>query len=193
MEESTRNKQPAKWLQKILQSDKKMKIILIVGMAGILLICLSTFLKPEKSQASTSSSQTMTADQYTQQLEQKLLTLVQNIEGVGQANIMVTLENGVENVYANEEKKNTDKTENINGDQTTKVQQREDYQQNYILVDGSDGKEALIKTQIEPKVKGVVIVCSGGEQALVQQRVIDAVTIALDIDSSKVCVTKLNS
>ena len=60
-------------------------------------------------------------------------------------------------------------------------------------MDGSDGKEALIKTQIEPKVKGVVIVCSGGEQALVQQRVIDAVTIALDIDSSKVCVTKLNS
>ena len=38
-----------------------------------------------------------------------------------------------------------------------------------------------------------LIVCSGGEQALVQQRVIDAVTIALDIDSSKVCVTKLNS
>lgn len=183
-----------KWLQKFLQSDQKIRVIFIIGIIGIVLIFFSQFIGGrESSSEQTASQTTITSDQYTEQLEQKLLKLIQNIEGVGQANIMVTLENGVEYVYANEEKKNTDKTENKQGDETTQVQQREDYEQNYILVDGSDGKEALIKTQLEPTVKGVVVVCDGGEQALVQQRVIDAVTVALDIDSSKVCVTKLSA
>lgn len=46
-------------------------------------------------------------------------------------------------------------------------------------------------TELQPTVKGVVIVCEGGDQPLVQQRVTDAVTIALNISSKRVCVTKL--
>ena len=49
----------------------------------------------------------------------------------------------------------------------------------------------MIQKQLEPTVKGVVVVCEGGDDIGVQQRVIDAVTVALDISSSKVCVTKL--
>ena len=43
---------------------------------------------------------------------------------------------------------------------------------------------------IEPKVRGVVIVCDGGDDPLVVSRVLDAVTKALNISSDKVCITK---
>ena len=36
-------------------------------------------------------------------------------------------------------------------------------------------------------VKGVVVVCSGADNPVVQQNIIDAVTTALDITSVKVC------
>ena len=40
-------------------------------------------------------------------------------------------------------------------------------------------------------VKGVVVVCPGGEEPVVQQRIISAVTTALDISSKRVFVTRL--
>ena len=45
---------------------------------------------------------------------------------------------------------------------------------------------------ITPVVRGVVIVCGGGDDALVVSRVMSAVTKSLDISSDKVCVTKLS-
>ena len=45
-------------------------------------------------------------------------------------------------------------------------------------------------TEVQPVVKGVVVVCDGGDDPVVQQRVIDAVTTALDITSVRVCVVK---
>ena len=43
---------------------------------------------------------------------------------------------------------------------------------------------------IEPKVRGVVVVCDGGDNPLVVSRVLDAVTKSLNISSDKVCITK---
>ena len=41
-------------------------------------------------------------------------------------------------------------------------------------------------------VKGVVVVCQGGDNAAVSQRIVDAITTALNISSKRVCVTKSN-
>lgn len=43
---------------------------------------------------------------------------------------------------------------------------------------------------IEPKVRGVVVVCDGGDDPTVKSRVLDAITKALNISSNKVCITK---
>ena len=43
---------------------------------------------------------------------------------------------------------------------------------------------------IEPKVRGVVVVCDGGDDPVVKSRVLEAVTKALSISSDKVCITK---
>ena len=90
-------------------------------------------------------------------------------------------------------KENIDTTKDYADGETKKEQEKNNYERNVILVQGSNGtREALLKTTIEPKVKGVVIVCQGGENIEVEKRVIDAVTTALDISSSKICVAKLS-
>lgn len=45
--------------------------------------------------------------------------------------------------------------------------------------------------EIEPLVRGVVVACDGGDDPVTAERVLDAVTKALSVSSSKVCVTKL--
>ena len=103
---------------------------------------------------------------------------------------MVTLENGVEYVYATQQTVNTDREEGTNGNSST-LNQRDDTEESIVIVETENGREGLLVTELQPTVKGVVIVCEGGDQPLVQQRVTDAVTIALNISSKRVCVTKL--
>ena len=45
---------------------------------------------------------------------------------------------------------------------------------------------------IEPDVRGVLIVCDGGDNSVIQERVLDAVTKSLNISSARVCITKLS-
>ena len=63
----------------------------------------------------------------------------------------------------------------------------------YLIAGGKNagGKNTDTKTEnIEPKVRGVVIVCGGGDDPAVRARVLEAVTKALDIGADKVCITK---
>lgn len=180
-------------LKALLEGDKKVKVIVLIGIIGILLILLSECVPKaaqKKSPAGENTAEVSIAD-YEKALEEKVGTLVSSIAGVGDARVMVTLESGAQNVYATEEKKNTDTTKDYNGNDPKRVQQKENSEEKYIIVDTVDGKQALLKTQIQPQVKGVVVVCEGGQDVQVQQRIIEAVTTALDVMSNRVCVTPI--
>ena len=58
------------------------------------------------------------------------------------------------------------------------------------VTDSQGTEHALAVTEIEPKVKGVIVICSGGENPIVKQRIAEAVTTALNIPSKRVCITK---
>ena len=180
---------------KYVSGEKGKKIILIAGIAGMVLILLSSFWpKSETATKNEETTTTMTTSEYTDLLQQRLASIVNSIEGVGQSEIMVTLETGLQNIYANQEQKNTDKSQDITGENTTRIQERQDVEQNVILVDDPEGGEkALIKTQLETQIKGVVVVCQGGDDPVVQTRISQAITSALDISSKRVCVTKRSS
>ena len=60
---------------------------------------------------------------------------------------------------------------------------------NEIVITDNDGKkEALVRKIIKPQICGVVIVCEGGGDIKVNERVLKAVSTVLGISSSKICV-----
>lgn len=136
-------------IKKLLDNPKFSKIAIIVGLVAIALIFLSSYID------ASSFTQKTDIDEYCVALEESLLSVVTQIEGVGEAKIFLTMDNSGENVYLN------------NSDTKTK--------------------------SITPVVRGVVIVCDGGDDPLVVSRVMSAVTKSLDISSNKVCVTKLSN
>ncbi len=176
------------------QNDKKVKILTAILIAGIVLIALSEFWPSgQKKSKVVSSSEEQTSQRYTQELEEKIMGIVGSIRGVGDLKVLVTLESSEETVYAQETKTSVDSTKDVMSE-NGKTQRKESTEQKYLLVEGEDGKkQALIKTTKEPEVKGIVIVCEGGDSTAVKAEVINAVTTALDISSSRVCVTKIDS
>lgn len=167
-----------------MQSGKGVKWALVLGICGVLLILLSEWLPARKTTAETPAAKT--AEDYRLEMESNLQELLQSMEGVGTCRVYVTLESGVEYVYAKEQRENSDYKE----EGGEKVSKSADTQENIILIDGSNGKTGLLLTEIQPQVKGVVVVCNGGDTAAVCERVTQAVVTALNISSRRVCVTK---
>ena len=184
-----------KLFSQVFSNDSKWtKAVIFAGFIGIALLLLSSFLPKTSSKATLSEQCTTTSsEEYVKQLEEKVKTLVEKISGVGSSNVMITLENGVENVYANSEKKSTDNTTDNTSSGNSKATDKNNTEQNVVVVDGKDGKQALVVTQKEPTVKGVVVVCDGGDNLTVVQDVTDAVTTALRITSNRVTVVKAAS
>ena len=177
--------------KKLLKGDKAIKALFIVGILGIALIFLSTFTgKKPKEAAESKADGAYTSEAYCEMLEKKLGSIVTDITGSENARVFVTLESGAEYVYANEVKQGTDKVEDQKGEDSKKVQQKDSTEQNYILVEGEDGrKTALLVTELAPKVQGVTVVCDKGNQEAVAEKITDAITTALHITSRRVCVT----
>ena len=54
-------------------------------------------------------------------------------------------------------------------------------------------KDSTTKTkEVQPHIRGVLVVCEGGDDPVAVERITTAVTKALDISTAKVCITKLS-
>jgi stage III sporulation protein AG len=175
----------------VVQDDKKRKLILIAGIILIGIIFLSGFWNDKKdSQAAQSTAQGITEEEYVQQLEKKVKELLRGIDGVGNPDVMLTLESGSEYVYQSETKRSTDRTD-TSGETT---QERLDDEHTIVMVEGDNGKkQALIRTELTPKIQGIVVVCDGADQVSVQTQIIDVLTTAFGISSARVSVAKAAS
>ncbi|WP_101697888.1 stage III sporulation protein AG [Clostridium minihomine] len=192
--ETEKKKGGASWLQQLAENDTYRKIILVLGFLGIALIFLSGLFQNRDAKATNAvveEPQKTSAQEYTQQVEQSLTELIGTINGAGSVKVLVTLERNTQYVYATEEKQVTQSTQDQAANATIKNQANDSRETKYILVKGSDGsQQALAVTEVEPIVKGVVVVCEGGNQPAVQKDIIDAVTTALNLSSARVCVIK---
>lgn len=82
-----------KGLKKLISDDKIKKIIFVAGIAGILLIFLSSFIKlPDNKNSNTVSD-------YKDQIQTSITEMLNKIEGVGKCSVLLTIENSVEDVY----------------------------------------------------------------------------------------------
>lgn len=68
---------------------------------------------------------------------------------------------------------------------------KESYKSEHIIVDAADGKQPLVETHIEPEVKGVAVVCEGGDDITVIKRITDLVSVVLGLSTNRICVTKM--
>lgn len=158
--------------------DKWMRLLIWLGLVGILLIAVSEWMPSRRQEAEEDTSAALTATQVEQALEQRITTLLRQVEGVGSCRVMVTLESDVQTVYA------TDTVSAVGADESTS------YSEHYLTVDTDEGPVGLLLTHLQPTVKGVAVVCNGGDDPVVQQRVIQVVSTAFHISERRVCVVK---
>ena len=93
---ATKDREEKSWFEKFAENETCRKWVVIAGVAGIALIFLSGLFSPGKEETQEASSQpaAQSAQAYTQELEQSLAELVTNIQGAGNAKVMVMFTDG---------------------------------------------------------------------------------------------------
>lgn len=166
-------------LQGALKDRRLIRAAVILGIAGIVLIWLST-LSPSREpepQPDEGTSQ-LTDTQYRQDLEEDLCRIVRAVTGEHEPQVMITLEDAGSGLYA------ADRSESMDGDSS----QRES---SYVIVKDSGGSEhGLSIRQSNPRVLGAVIVSKGAGDPAVREKLINAARAVLGIPAGRVFVVE---
>lgn len=164
-----------RWLYRMAQRfsqlgrDGMIRILVVVGVAGMLLIALSEC--SAESSVMDLSATTVTAAQIESALESRMTTLLETVSGVGRCRVMITLESEEQAVYA---------TDTTQSEDTTS--------ESYLTVDTDTGPAGLLLTRIQPIVRGVVVVCAGAEDPKVSRRITTVIATAFHISERRICV-----
>ena len=158
-----------------IKSDRKLLIIVVLGVVGILLLTLSELMpKSEEKPKETETAPDLT--EYEEKTEQRLAELISSIDGAGRTKVMITLNSGDENVYATEDK---------DGEKT--------YERNYVVVKQDGDENGMLLRVEEPEIRGVAVVCEGADSAAVKQEIINTVTAVLGVGTNRVNIAKMKN
>ena len=166
-----------------VKSNRKGAIIISLSIFLIVILIVSEFLSSKNNNEATQNNDESLYQNYTLKLEDKLEKIVSSIEGAGECKIMVTLDTGEENIYAKQSK-----NQNENRDQSSKQTDEYEY---VVLKSSSSTEEGMLLKVIEPNVRGVAIVCQGGDDPRIKENIISTVSAVLDIKTNKISITKM--
>lgn len=176
-------------------ADKKTLLIVLAGVAGVIILVISELVPGGEADRQNENGEEVQMSgynienhyEYAEMLEEKLTDIISSVDGAGKTKVMLTLESSSESVYAKNDRTDMESDEEGGGEKLSS-------ENNYVLIKtDSSQEEALLLKIIQPEVKGVAVVCEGGDSIYVQQKIIEIVSAVFDINSSKIKVTKLSS
>ncbi len=171
-------------LVKVFGNSNKKIIMGGVFLLGLLLILFPSVSQKEESQIGDTAV-SLTDEEYCTALENKVKSIVTAITGDSDCLVAITLENSKEYVYADQNKIDTDLTDEGEGGTTKESVKKE---QEYIIVKEKDGSQsALTVTEKNPTVMGVAIVSSGITDTAKEQ-ITESVTALLGITSRRISI-----
>ena len=179
--------------KKLIDSLGIPKLLLVLA-AGIVLIALSagdmsTRKKDTpKEVENTTDTESDTKDEYTKKLERQFESVLANVSGVGRVKVMITSSEKVtlsDPVYKNESVNETE------ADGSVKSQTNSESSPQTVFSEKDDVKDPYVVKEIEPVIKGVLVVCEGGDNDSVKKEITSAAEVLFGLESHKIKVMKL--
>lgn len=185
------------FMQKIKEKKLKRSDWLILVLAGILIliIALPTDTK-EKKQAEKSkeniSKENNTMEASNDEIERKLEDILEKIDGAGDVKVMITYQDSGTQVV--EKDKNTsenslEESDSTGGVRSTKEQQ---LQESTVYEEADAGNTPFVSKELLPKVEGILIVASGGDNQKVKQNISEAVLALFQVEAHRIKIVKMS-
>lgn len=185
------------FMQKIKEKKLKRSDWLILVLAGILIliIALPTDTKGKKQAEEAKeniSKENNTMEASKDEIEQKLEDILEKIDGAGEVKVMITYQDSGTQVV--EKDKNTsensvEESDSTGGVRSTKEQQ---LQESTVYEEADAGNTPFVSKELLPKVEGILIVASGGDNLKVKQNISEAVLALFQVEAHRIKIVKMS-
>ena len=156
-----------------LREQKSLPIIIALLLAGVLLLLLPSGV----SNKSNKTDDGERLSKYGQELERKIGELCSQIRGAGSVSVNVYFESGFETVYAYNEESKTG-SGGVNSEKK------------YVTVGSGNDESMVCIVEKMPSICGVAVVCSGGSDPIVAERIINLISSAYGVPKNKIYVAE---
>ncbi|MBE6713251.1 MAG: hypothetical protein E7580_07005 [Ruminococcaceae bacterium] len=152
---------------------KNIPIIAILFILGIIFLGMSEY---DFNKNDEKSGVDFDERAYTKDLEDRLSAMLEEMEGVENVRVMITLDSSSRYRFAQQE---------------SATLQGSTYVSSYLTQDlGSGSKEPILIEVGSPKIKGVSVVCRGAENILIREKIIGLISGTLNLTKNKIYVTE---
>ncbi|MCK9575005.1 MAG: hypothetical protein WCX32_00550 [Clostridia bacterium] len=172
---------------KKLKSVKNIELIIAVVLCAIvLLIFFSTFSTSDSSSADTTNTVYTSTSEYVNELETKLSNILANINGAGKVSVMITTTGSSQLVIATSTEERNNSTSTTQSGSTINTNTSVTIIETPILVTDQGTSSPLILQEIQPEIKGVIVVAEGADNIKVKLEILKAVSAILGISTQKI-------
>lgn len=176
------NKRISEFLSNMTDKNRKIMFLVVCGAAAIALIAVSDFTRTRATQkAQLTSDENVLDTTYERELEQRLESIISQMDGVGRVKVMVKSASSEKSDYA----RNSDSSYGSDGD--------EKQDSEYVIVKSQSQEGGILIKKDYPEIQGVFVVCDGGESSSVKNEVTNAVSALLGIGKNSISVSKMKN
>lgn len=196
------NEKWKKWIAGLRTGEKlpKKNQLLLILLTGILLLVIA-FPVPDSSESTDQQSEnvreTMTAGSqdsggdYEKYLEEKTARVLEDVEGVGEVTVMITLKSDGQKIIEKDQSSSSQTTEEEDSSGGTRSVEDQSSDKTSIYEQTADGASTpYVSKELAPEVEGVVVIADGGDNAVVAQNITEAVQALFGVEAHKIKIMK---
>ena len=156
-------------VEKLFGKVKKSNVYAIVGVMLVVVLVGCLLINQNRDNATKSANLSSAISEYNLQLENKLISVISSLEGVGNVTVAITFSDFGEKVYVYETKTQQTSSGTITTNSLVTV-----------------GGEPLVSVEKLPTIYGVVVVAEGAGDALLRMKIVQTVVTLLGVNSNLV-------
>ena len=146
-------------------------------------------LQEENQNKNTNEEQ---AEKYVKELEERLESVLVQMEGVGAVKVMITISDYGENVAKSDMEEHSNTVTEVQNGNVSKTSVEQEMKEETICVEDESGTRPYIEKEILPTIEGVVVVAQGGGNPVVVSNISKAAMALFPIEAHKIIVVKMS-
>jgi stage III sporulation protein AG len=184
--------------------DKLLGNLILMILVAVVIVLASSFFKTPKATSTAATSEiqkdkivkdnnSIQFSDYESQLENKLKSTLEGIQGVGRVQLMINFGSGEESIPA----VNINDSELLTKEKDTQGGERITTQKNegktVVMTNNGNTNEPLIVKKYKPAITGVCVVAEGAKERITELRIRQAVINLFNLPENKVNVYPMNN
>lgn len=184
-----------KWMAKVKEIGLlRISLLLISGFILVLTSFLGTT-TTKKSNNTQGEVETVVKEYqttYKEQMEEEISKALEKVEGIGKAEVMITLKSSKEIVVNKDAPIQEEKTKEEDSQGGTREESSYSKQETTVLVTDSSGQSVpYVIKELEPEIEGIVVVAEGADREMIIQEITDACEVLFSVPVHKIKVMKM--